>query len=339
MNKVFDKPVELLTADTQGAPDWNLVHFDVNCARCSHDVRGQTEPTCPACGLEFTWAEAVPLEEITCSVCGYHLYGLRDPRCPECGESFDWDDALLRYRRKQKPLFEYRWRDRPVRSLIHTWLLALRPDHLWRLIDIHDPPATVPLLAFATFALLVTTCIYLLGLGVEDWVIDRVYGRRWRAGPAVPTIAELPLYIVSYASTPGLYSVCVWVALWWATAFASLMIFQQSMRRCRVRPRHVLRVVVYALTPQLLFVPVCFWVACVLNIYLWNSNVWRSREQASLIGMAAAIAYVLHVAWSMRQGYQVYIRMPHAAGIVVASLCVALLTMANLWLSYYLFAR
>jgi hypothetical protein len=267
------------------------------------------------------------------------LYGLSEPRCPECGESFNWIDALLRYRCKRKPLFEYRWRDRPVRSLVHTWLLAFRPGRLWRSIDIHDPPATVPLLCFAIFALLGITCTYLLGLGVQDWVIDRVYRGGWWGGAGIPTIAELPIYIVRLASTPGLYYVCIWVALWWATAFAPLMIFQQSMRRCRVRPKHVLRVVVYALTPQLLFVPVCFWVASVLNIYLWNSNVWRSRQQAFIIGIAAAIAYILHAAWSMRQGYQVYIRMPHATGVVAASLCVALLTISNLWLLYFLFAR
>jgi endogenous inhibitor of DNA gyrase (YacG/DUF329 family) len=338
MNEVFDKPAELLAAHAQKVPDWNLVHFDVNCARCGHNVRRQTEPKCPACGLEFTWAEAVPLEKLTCGKCEYHLYGLSEPRCPECGESFDWNDALPRFRRKQKPLFEYRWRDSPVRSLIHTWLLTLRPDRLWRLIDIHDPPAVVPLLVFTMFALLAITSIYVLGLGVEEWVIDRVYGGRWM-GPGIPTIAELPIYILRKALTPGLYSVCVWVAPWWAMAFAPLMIFQQSMRRCRVRPRHVFRVVVYALTPQLLFVPVCFWVACVLNIYPWNSNVWRSRQQAFLIGIAAATAYVLHAGWSMRQGYEVYIRMPHATGVAIASLSVTLLTVLNLWLLYYLFAR
>ena len=81
-------------------PNWDNVPFDVSCARCGHDIRGLTEPMCPACELEFDWAQAVPIEQLTCERCGYHLYGLRDTRCPECGRPFTWEEALTEYYRR-----------------------------------------------------------------------------------------------------------------------------------------------------------------------------------------------------------------------------------------------
>ena len=109
------------------APDWEKIPFHVGCARCGHDLRGLSEPKCPACALEFDLAEAVPIEELTCARCDYHLYGLTNSRCPECGGAFDWEDALADYHRTRLPYFEYRWRDRPVRSFVGTWWRTLRP--------------------------------------------------------------------------------------------------------------------------------------------------------------------------------------------------------------------
>ena len=103
------------TVANSTGPDWDLVRFDVPCARCGHDLRGLTDPVCPACKLEFDWSVAVPVEHLTCEKCDYHLFGLTETRCPECGTRFTWNEALDAYRRRQKPLFEYRWRKKPVR--------------------------------------------------------------------------------------------------------------------------------------------------------------------------------------------------------------------------------
>ncbi len=78
---VMSQPI----SPTTDAPDWGKVPFDVACARCGEDLRGQTEPKCSACALVFDWADAVPLEELLCEGCGYHLYGLSETRCPEMG--------------------------------------------------------------------------------------------------------------------------------------------------------------------------------------------------------------------------------------------------------------
>ena len=148
-----ERPTNMLTRresmapDGHGirAPDWENVPFEVGCARCGHDLRGRTEAKCPACGLEFDWAAAVPIEQLKCRHCDYHLYGLRETRCPECGERFTWEEALARYHRKRIALFEYQWRERPIRSLIGTWFRAMVPGKLWKKVSIHDPPQVGPL--------------------------------------------------------------------------------------------------------------------------------------------------------------------------------------------------
>ncbi|MCH8243366.1 MAG: hypothetical protein IH897_12275, partial [Planctomycetes bacterium] len=134
---------------TVHAPNWDLVPFDVPCPRCGHDLRGQTEPVCPACKLEFDWSVAVPIEELTCEKCHYHLFGLAETRCPECGERFTWKKALAAYERRRHLLFEYRWRDQPFRSLIRTAYLTLRPRLLWRQLDMHDRPQIGPSVVMA----------------------------------------------------------------------------------------------------------------------------------------------------------------------------------------------
>ena len=87
--------------ETTGVPDWDLVPFEVGCARCGRDLRGLAESKCPACDLEFEWSDAVPIDQLTCRHCGYHLYGLRETRCPECGNRFTWERVLDEFRRRK----------------------------------------------------------------------------------------------------------------------------------------------------------------------------------------------------------------------------------------------
>ena len=119
--------VESLSNPPAWVPNWDGVPFDVACSRCGHDLRGLSDARCPTCDLTFDWSEAVPIRELTCRKCGYHLYGLRETRCPECGEGFTWKQALADYHRRKIPIFEYRWRQQPIRSFLRTWWWALRP--------------------------------------------------------------------------------------------------------------------------------------------------------------------------------------------------------------------
>jgi ribosomal protein L37E len=311
------------------APNWQLVPFDVGCARCGHDLRGLTEPKCPSCGLEFEWSQAVPIEQLICRKCGYHLYGLTETRCPECGQPFTWTEVLDDYHRKRKPLFEYHWRDRPFRSLAYTWWLALRPRTLWRIIDIHDPPQLRPLAVMGAIALFLLALGSPICMGMSLWLI---YSVCWPASgaPTAASIADLPSYLWTQLCEVTYYEAVIPVAALWAIGLGALLILRQSMRRARVRNIHVVRVWAYSVIPIVPTALLAFWV-CFLPIFLLEatSSTWSvTRAWGDTATIVVGCSF-LYAAWSIRQGYRHYLRIPHSIAVAVLSQIIAVLaTMA-----------
>ena len=308
-----------LDAAPSSPPDWENVPFAVCCARCGHDIHGQFESMCPACGLVFDWADAVPVEKLTCRHCGYHLYGLRDARCPECGTAFTWDDALLRYRASQKLLFEYRLRDAPIRSFVRTWLHALIPGRFWKSMDIHDPPQTRPLLIMVLLGFVVILLELAILPGVEAWVWN-VPWQRTASGwvQQSPKLADLPLNLLKSAGDLNSYLVIRSLVPWLVVSFLSLLLFPQSMRMARVRLVHVLRVWAHALLPT---VPLVIAASFIFSAACALTGTWY---RDSVDGICAGIV-LGHVLWSTRCAYKFYLRMPHAIGIALASQLIAVL--------------
>jgi len=302
--------------------DWNTVPFPVACARCGQDLRGLSEPRCPACSLEFDWADAVPLEHLTCAVCGYHLYGLQQTRCPECGRDFKWEEALDRYRRRRKDLFEYRWRDSPVRSFLRTWWRSLRPSKFWRSIDVHDPPGAGPLLIFSFGPLLVALLIAVL---LTAWNISL-----WNTYPGMGWAARLRVFVAALdlPPLPAVLGVMAWVL----AGFASLLVLRQSMARCRVRTAHVLRACAYALPVAIPFAVAGLGLAVCVESWLIITTTWpptgwlrEVRTFAMVAGFGAVGFLPLFATWSLARAYRSYIRMPHAMGVAIASQLIAIL--------------
>jgi len=300
------------------SPNWELVPFEVGCARCGHDLRGLAEPKCPSCGLEFEWSQAVPIEQLVCRKCSYHLYGLSETRCPECGEPFTWAEALEDYHRKRKPLFEYHWRDRPFRSLVYTWWLALRPWKLWRIIDLHDPPRIRPLLVWVALAFVLFFVCLGTGQGLELWCWNnyawtRIPGRGWIG----PDFSEIPAYVLRAFQSQFVYFCFLVIVGWVPLSLLSLLIFQQSMRRCRVRTPHVVRAWAYGVPTSLpiITVLVCGSV-CLDAIAQWHR---------SGLGRLLVALIPLHVVWSLTCAYSRYLKIPHALGVAFASQIIAVL--------------
>lgn len=292
--------------------------FEVACARCGHDLRGRKEPICPACKLEFDWAQAVPIEQLTCATCDYHLYGLTQRRCPECGSPFSWEEALARYHRQRIPLFEYQWRQRPFRSLVSTWFRALRPGRFWRSIDIHDPPQTRALLGMFVLTMAAVALLLAVLQGVDDWL----WNSAWTLTASgyvrsLPRLVDLLPSIAQAASASPTYAGFTPLLLWLSTSMASLLVFQQSMRRHKVRIVHVLRVCVYATSPPVLALVIASYIYSFVNALVWNwyINIEPVLTVLLLIGVIACL----------RNAYAHYLRIPHSWGIAVASQAMALL--------------
>jgi len=78
---------------------------------------------------------------------------LTQPRCPECGLQFAWAEVVGCARlQRTTPLFEYRWRERPLRSLLETLLRALYPPAVWRCVPLTVEPRVGPLLIMLVIA-------------------------------------------------------------------------------------------------------------------------------------------------------------------------------------------
>lgn len=311
------------------APDWDLVPFDVGCARCGQALRGLTDPKCPACGLEFDWADAVPIEQLTCEHCEYHLFGLSETRCPECGEPFTWEEALDLYHRRRKPLFEYWWRKRPVRSLVRSWRLAMRPRKLWRTIDIHDPPALGGLVRLLVFAC-VFFAVSLLVLGeLGAWVLDLLERHVLSPTGRVSYGFWGPVYCGPWKWGWDWYPFWLVNAGSWALAsFLALLVLRQSMRLCKVRTAHVFRVFVYAMMPVAIGPVVYCAVTFVLDLVLAFGLLTISPFD--VMGIVPLLIGILVWFWttiSIAIAYRRYIRMRHAWAVALSTQAIALLVL------------
>ncbi|MHC4698716.1 MAG: hypothetical protein ACYTFA_18460 [Planctomycetota bacterium] len=299
----------------------------MGCARCGHDLRGLTHPKCPQCALEFDWADAVPIEELTCLHCDYHLYGLVETRCPECGQPFNWEKVLDSYRRRKKPLFEYRWRQTPARSLVRTLIWALRPGRLWSMMDIHDPPRVLPVLGMVAIALLFFAASMAVLEGLQDWLWQvRAWAYRtryWRWERVAIVLGWFPQRIGDAAADAYLRNVFVSTVVWASASFGSLMIFRQSMRRCRVRTVHIVRVWSYAI---FLIVPV----ACVVSYIPPLINALIGRSYFPNIAPPIALLVLCHVTYSLDRAYKTYLRMRYSVAVAIASQLVAALAALTL---------
>lgn len=294
------------------APDWDIVPFSVSCARCGQDLRGQSEPKCPACELEFDWANACPIEHLTCAHCGYHLFGLRETRCPECGREFTWDQALDQFRRGQSDFFEYKWRQRPFRSLLWTWCCALRPGRFWRTLDIHSSPKVGPLIVVWVVAVVAFFLSIVLVGASFHWVLDAHQRyqspQSWR-WPAQPPIT----YFVSQAARTIDRDILTVVGIWCLALLGSLLLFMQSTHRCKLRAAHVLRAWTYTTA---VFLPV--W-AALAYVYLLAAAYsgwlqWWGRPNILPILVLA----IVYSAWAIRCAYRHHLRMPHSEGVAVS---------------------
>lgn len=204
-------PSPPIPLDAQGCPDWSALDFELRCPRC-----------------------------------GYSLHMLTSPRCPECGLTFDWTELIeaTRRMRRDSPLFEYRWRDRPIRALLATLWLCLRPWRLWRTVKLTDPPR-VPVLCMLVLGV---TLLTLLGIWLENFAFSsqlRSSGRPWSASDWSSTWSESWLIF----ATP-----LVWLLVCWSSipilvlTLAALGVFRSSFLRHKVLWGHQVRIAVYSWT-------------------------------------------------------------------------------------------
>lgn len=284
--------------------------------------------------------DALPFE-LHCPRCGYNVRGLPRPRCPECGLVFEWKSLIDRERAGNKDLFEYRWRRRLLRSWLRTAAAGFRPRRFWSGVSVYDPVRAGPLIAFAFISIVVSLALLhaLSFLIVELNVTftgsaQRSYGLGWRIGRG--PLDQLRLLAAwPWTGDPRYLLTPAYMALTLCGAGALLYNLHQTLGRCRVRKRHILRVVCYVAGP------VCLWTAAVLltfaaalprNVFLTNVplvpvmrvllrlEIW---QQMVLIGGVTSLVLAPGVLLSI--ALDSYLRLPRAWRVGMTTAMVAAL--------------
>ncbi len=297
-------------------------------------------------------------EEIHCPLCDYDLRGIGEPRCPECGYTFDWPDLLDPTRRLHPYLFEHH-AERDFWSFWKTAIGGLLPRRFWT--QLHPAQPSRPKRLVLYFAWISLICFVSLQsvmavLWAEVSCLEQRMRAHSRAAILSGRITIAPQEYAPYGSVQGwvdaqypasltaaflsrhvrtIVSAC-WLRMqvpllalaWpWAT-YACLLIFQQSMRRVRLRASHVLRCVIYSSD-------VFLWAWMMAAIvfaggfpwFHWYDPLGFSLCVFCLIGVAAAIAFTYRLVVAYRR----YLRFDRSIATVLCSqliLWLALLTLA-----------
>jgi hypothetical protein len=304
------------------------------------------------------WSEIQ--RDILCPLCEYNLRGLARQRCPECGHQFVWTDVLTQGDRILGFLFEHR-EDRPIWSFFRTllanvWSLkfwrTLLPTHLlvmkrlviyWLVLLVASVLIMTPPLIYETRQ--VYTSFQRLRAG---WVAnllanqnDPTYAQRIKqhgsAQAAIDAQSPMPsLYRLMFVNSwYGHYyfgSAVMFSLLWpWMTV-ASLLAFRGTLAQARIRPAHLVRCAVYSQAPVLLFVPLAVlltWQFAPRSRF-FPVGVWSFNWSAGLITHGAfwvLLVMTLLLIWRLIVACRLYLRLPHAVAIAVASQILVALAM------------
>lgn len=303
-------------------------------------------------------------EPVHCPLCTYDLRATTEPRCPECGYAFELDEIRDPARRLHPYAFEHH-PERNVSSFVQTLLAGLRPKRFWRTMYPTQPSRPRRLVVYWLIG--TSVCAMVLAAQVVRSII-RIDTNQ--AASAKLMAARAPTYppdfiaqvIAQHGSVQAwadanirrwpdptflgwiwrdtmvaavAVSALLWMAWPWLT-LAGLMIFQISMRRARIRPIHVLRVVVYA-------GDIALWWAIatagllVLDAYrhgwlgapwaagtIWTGNVIRHLT----------LCFLLLATWRVAAAYRDYLRFPHALATAAAVQAMILLLALKLALDW-----
>ncbi len=304
-------------------------------------------------------------DEVLCPLCEYNLRGIAQPRCPECGYRFKWEEMLDERRRRHPYLFEHH-PERNVGSFLRTAHGGLRPRRFWSSLHPVQPSRVSRLLAYHLIASMAAIVLSVSALALETGLAQGGFSSGFRANMSVTinnTSGALKQYAESrYGSVQGYVNAVyprstratilqgTWrtiqkswpigsgpgamllvryapVVLWpWATVL-SLLIFQMSMRRIKVRPIHLLRAAIYTHDVVICVTLAMFLFAMGKLALNFPDSILLVVFEWLPIGCAfllVLLCYRLHAATML------YLRFDRAWAVVVASQVIVVLILLNL---------
>ena len=255
---------------------------------------------------------------LPCPLCEYDLRGLAEPRCPECGYRFTWDELADPTRRFHPYLFEHH-PQRNFWSFANTLLGGAWPRKFWSTLYPTQPSRPGRVVAYwvlCALPLLAVLAAHAYFVGSE--VLQR-YARF--------SGAEDPWLVVRWTAfhdlRDGGYGLVALMALLWPwLTLASLLVFQISLRRARLRSTHVVRCVLYA-------GDVVLWAALPIGTLVLAA--WaRIGGGEGVLGVAAAAAWLV-LSYRLFAACAFYLRFDRAAETVLASQVMVGLVYLKMW--------
>ena len=327
VNQSDEPPVAEVTCDTPG-PDWDRIDHEVLCPLCEYNVRG-----------------------------------LIDPRCPECGYRFDWPEILDPRRQEHDYLFEHH-PERPIWSYGRTTIGACRPRRFWT--SLHPAQRSRPYRLIAYWCI-GAACLWFASLSLVVNSAARQAGERdQRRAEALAWMEQDPAWAPTFAARDGsvqtyldrnypegsvvrelsrmygslqdhrlywhtVFPLIVVVPLGWAwLSFVSLMIFQFSMRRARVKHVHVLRCALYSFD----LLPFCGCLVLAVPILPFFRQPWYFRWDW-VLGLGIVLTFgILFGTWRLATAYRRYLRFDRPWATVLASQCIVALAVAAALCAY-----
>ena len=307
---------------------------------------GWDEPTFPATGPPA----APPVidtpagrDALSCPLCGYSLRGLAHaeaPQCPECGYQFAWPELLRARQNRHRYLFEHH-PGRNLWSLIGTLGGGLVPRRFWSSLNGgHEIRAKRLLLYWAIVAAVILLSGFggtFVANGIKLYRVNLALTQMGVVGasaplPPAPDFFRIVLLYSVDENNLEAYLLVAALAWPWLT-LASLMVFQASMRRARVRPGHVLRCVIYAgdvfIWWGLLLVlrALADWISMTRDY--WDDTQAVQQTTGAFLFMAIPAVYRLGVA------YRRYLRFDRPWLTVLASQVVVFLIYVTVLSAFY----
>ena len=283
----------------------------IECPRCGYDQRGEVSQWTNRCPMTGT--------------------------CNECGLELCWSQVFTHSRHPW--LFEYQWRERPVRRLLVTVFRTATPRRFWTDVRLEDPVYLRPVAIIVAILVIVFLIGYtLMGVSV---ILSSFGGIDSLSDPGVVREIFEEVRMRWWSELSGALASPVLVIFIMPLTFLMLPI---TLRRARVHFRHVARIGLYAMGAPFLFAVA--WVLVQMVMHLGGMedaaesvNPWRwvpygghsilYLRPYTLIGIGLGAMCAIWMSFWWWIACRRYLRLPSAGVTVVLMAFVALLAGAT----------
>ncbi len=274
-------------------------------------------------------ASPAPVEgaALLCPLCTYDLRGLINPRCPECGYQFVWADLLDEKKNRHPYLFEHHPRHNTW-SFVRTTIGGLNPVRFWRTLRPRMTPRRGRLFIYWVISALVPAILAIIvmaaGLAVDSMFPYPTATQLANGQPLAARSAFADGIDALSGLTPPLFDASAAIFAWTGCTFLTLMVFQQSMVKAKIRCNHVWRCVCYgsdlgiwSAVATLAFVILI----CIIRWYgLWG--LMDVSDDFSWVSVFVLWGLAFSRLWA---AYRLYLCFDHAFWVVLSSQIVVFL--------------